>query len=89
MYSRPLAGPMVRIVPVPFREDESIDYLEKALLARRGVLGASHVRRPTITLDPDGAAYAEPLMDRVLAVIADVRGDVQAAGAAAPSRGAA
>jgi 4-hydroxy-tetrahydrodipicolinate synthase len=48
---------------------ESLNYLEKALLVRRGVLPASHARRPTITLDPDGAAYGEFLMDRMLAVV--------------------
>lgn len=53
---------------------ESLNYLEKTLLVRRGVLPASHVRRPTITLDPDSAAYAELLMERMLAVVGDLPG---------------
>ncbi len=46
---------------------ESFNYLAKGLLVRRGILRESHVRRPTITLDPDSAAYAEFLVERVLA----------------------
>ena len=53
---------------------ESLNYLAKALLVRRGFLRASHVRRPTITLNPDSAAYAELLMDRMLAVVAELGG---------------
>ena len=53
---------------------ESLNYLEKTLLVRRGVLPASHVRRPTITLDPDSAAYAELLMERMLAVVGELLG---------------
>jgi 2-keto-3-deoxy-L-arabinonate dehydratase len=49
---------------------ESYNYLEKRLLIRRSLLRASHVRRPTITLDPDSAAYADFLIDRVLEAIA-------------------
>ena len=45
---------------------ESYNYLEKRLLIRRGLIMASHVRRPTITLDPDSAAYADFLIDRVV-----------------------
>lgn len=52
---------------------ESLNYLEKALLVRRGILSLSHVRRPTITLDPDSAAYADLLMERVLTVVEDLQ----------------
>jgi len=48
---------------------ESLNYLEKTFLVRRGVLRSSHVRRPTITLDPDANAYADLLMDRMLALV--------------------
>ena len=48
---------------------ESLNYLEKTFLVRRGVLRSSHVRRPTITLDPDANAYADLLMDRLLALV--------------------
>ena len=51
---------------------ESLNYLEKTLLVRRGVLRASHVRRPTISPNPDGAAYAELLTARMLALVADL-----------------
>lgn len=51
---------------------ESLNYLEKTLLVRRGVLHASHVRRPTITPNPDGAAYADLLMERMLALVAEL-----------------
>jgi 4-hydroxy-tetrahydrodipicolinate synthase len=50
---------------------ESLNYLEKELLVRRGVLRAAHVRRPTITLDTDSRAWADFLMDRALATIAE------------------
>ncbi len=53
---------------------ESYNYLEKRLLIRRGLLRASHVRRPTITLDSDSAAYAEFLIDRVLDAVERIRG---------------
>ena len=49
-----------------------LNYLEKTLLVRRGVLRASHVRRPTVTLDPDSQAYADLLVERMLAVVADL-----------------
>ena len=52
------------------RSVESLNYLEKTLLVRRGVLRASHVRRPTVTLDPDSQAYADLLVERMLAVVA-------------------
>ena len=48
---------------------ESYNYLEKDLLIRRGLLKSSHARRPTVTLDPDSAAYARFLMARVLDAI--------------------
>jgi len=51
---------------------ESLNYLEQTLLVRRGVLRASHVRRPTISPNPDGAAYAELLTARMLALVADL-----------------
>jgi dihydrodipicolinate synthase/N-acetylneuraminate lyase len=47
---------------------ESLNYLAKGLLVRRGVLRASHPRRPVITPGPDAAAYGEFLMERALAV---------------------
>src|SRR5690606_10395093 len=52
------------------RSLESLNYLEKDLLVRRGVLRASHVRHPTITVDEESRAYASFLMDRVLEQIA-------------------
>jgi len=52
---------------------ESYNYLEKRLLLRRGVLRGSHVRRPTITLDPDSAAYGDFLVERVLETIERAR----------------
>jgi len=51
------------------RSVESLNYLEKTLLVRRGVLRASHPRRPTITLDPDTQAYADFLVERMLGVV--------------------
>ena len=54
------------------RSVESLNYLEKTLLVRRGVLRASHVRRPTVTLDADSQAYADLLVERMLAVVADL-----------------
>jgi 4-hydroxy-tetrahydrodipicolinate synthase len=48
---------------------ESLNYLEKTLLVRRGVLATSHVRRPTITLDPDSRTYADFLIERALQTI--------------------
>ena len=50
---------------------ESLNYLEKTLLVRRGVLRASHVRRPTITLDTDSEAYGDFLMEQALQTIAE------------------
>jgi dihydrodipicolinate synthase/N-acetylneuraminate lyase len=47
---------------------ESLNYLAKGLLVRRGLLRASYPRRPVITPGPDAAAYAEFLMERMLAV---------------------
>ena len=49
---------------------ESYNYLEKDLLIRRGLLRASHPRRPRMQLDADTAAYAAFLMDRVLDAVA-------------------
>jgi 4-hydroxy-tetrahydrodipicolinate synthase len=49
---------------------ESYNYLEKDLLIRRGLLRASHPRRPWMRLDPDTTAYAAFLMDRVLDAVA-------------------
>jgi len=48
---------------------ESLNYLEKNLLVRRGVLQSSHVRQPTMTLDPDSAAYGDFLMSQMMLVI--------------------
>ena len=53
---------------------ESYNYLEKELLIRRGVMRASHVRKPTITLDADSAAYGHFLIDRTLEAIEVCRG---------------
>jgi 4-hydroxy-tetrahydrodipicolinate synthase len=52
------------------RSLESHNYLEKSLLVRRGVLRASHVRQPTITVDEDSRTYAAFLMDRVSELVA-------------------
>jgi 4-hydroxy-tetrahydrodipicolinate synthase len=49
---------------------ESYNYLEKDLLIRRGLLRASHPRRPRMQLDADTTAYARFLMDRVLDAVA-------------------
>jgi 4-hydroxy-tetrahydrodipicolinate synthase len=48
---------------------ESYNYLEKRLLVRRGLLRASHIRRPTVTLDAERDAYADFLIERVLEAI--------------------
>ena len=48
---------------------ESYNYLEKKLLIRRGLIRASHVRKPTITLDSDSAAYGDFLIERVLEAV--------------------
>lgn len=53
---------------------EALNYLEKALLVRRGVLAGSHIRQPTVTLDADSRAYAELLMTRVLALAEETSG---------------
>ena len=50
---------------------ESLNYLEKTLLLRRGVLRTSHVRRPTITLDADSQTYGDFLMEQALQTIAE------------------
>ncbi|HEX7126744.1 MAG TPA: dihydrodipicolinate synthase family protein [Thermodesulfobacteriota bacterium] len=52
------------------RSLESHNYLEKDLLVRRGVLRASCVRQPTITVDEESRAYASFLMDRVMELVA-------------------
>ena len=49
---------------------ESYNYLEKDLLIRRGLLRASHPRRPRMRLDSDTTTYAAFLMDRVLDTVA-------------------
>ncbi|MBI4012438.1 MAG: dihydrodipicolinate synthase family protein [Candidatus Rokubacteria bacterium] len=79
--AREAYGPFARIHPwiaFSLQSIESYNYLEKKLLIRRGLIRASHVRKPTITLDPDSAAYADFLIERVMDAIEAV--GVRAAG---------